>query len=95
MAPTQSVPVESQMITGDDNIVDVQAVIQYVITDLPYFLFNVDDPGEPGRGVAPGEPDGRTLRDVAESALRQVVGSRKIDDVLTTERNRFRQRFCL
>jgi len=86
MAPTQSVPVESQMITGDDNIVDVQAVIQYVITDLPYFLFNVDDPGEPGRGVAPGEPDGRTLRDVAESALRQVVGSRKIDDVLTTEK---------
>ena len=83
---TQVVPVESQMITGDDNIVDVQAVVQYVIIDLPYFLFNVDDPGEPLRGVSPGEPDGRTLRDVTESALRQVVGSRKIDDVLTTEK---------
>ncbi len=82
----QIVPVESQMITGDDNIVDVQAVVQYVIVDLAYFLFNVDDPGEPIRGVLPGEPDGRTLRDVTESALRQVVGSRKIDDVLTTEK---------
>ncbi len=82
----QSVTNESLMITGDVNIVDVQAVIQYKISDLPNFLFNVDDPGDPDRGIPAGRPDGRTLRDIAESAVRQVVGARNIDDVLTTEK---------
>lgn len=82
----QSVTNESLMITGDINIVDVQAVIQYKISDLPNFLFNVDDPGDADRGIPAGRPDGRTLRDIAESALRQVVGARNIDDVLTTEK---------
>ena len=82
----QSVTNESLMITKDVNIVDVQAVIQYKISNLPNFLFNVDDPGDADRGIPAGQPDGRTLRDIAESALRQVVGSRNIDDVLTTEK---------
>lgn len=82
----QSVTNESLMITGDVNIVDVQAVIQYNITDLEKFLTKVDDPGDPDRGILPGSPDGRTLRDIAETALRQVVGARNIDDVLTTEK---------
>ena len=82
----QSVTNESLMITGDVNIVDVQAVIQYKISNLTNFLFNVDDPGDVDRGIPSGQPDGRTLRDIAESALRQVVGSRNIDDVLTTEK---------
>jgi membrane protease subunit HflK len=82
----QSVTNESLMITGDVNIVDVQAVIQYKIADLSDFLFKVDDPGDPDRGIPAGQPDGRTLRDIAESALRQVVGARNIDDVLTTEK---------
>ena len=82
----QSVTNESLMITGDVNIVDVQAVIQYNITDLEKFLIKVDDPGDPDRGIQPGSPDGRTLRDIAETALRQVVGARNIDDVLTTEK---------
>ena len=82
----QSVTNESLMITGDVNIVDVQAVIQYKISDLSDFLFKVDDPGDPDRGIPAGQPDGRTLRDIAESALRQVVGARNIDDVLTTEK---------
>jgi len=82
----QSVTNESLMITGDENIVDVQAVIQYRISDLMSFLFEVDDPGDVDRGIPPGQPDGRTLRDMAETALRQVVGARNIDDVLTTEK---------
>ena len=82
----QSVTNESLMITGDENIVDVQAVVQYRISDLRNFLFEVDDPGDVDRGVAPGNPEGRTLRDMAETALRQVVGARNIDDVLTTEK---------
>jgi membrane protease subunit HflK len=84
----QSMTTESLMITGDVNIVDVQAVIQYKISDLRDFAFEVDDPGDPDRGVSAGRPEGRTLRDIAESALRQVVGSRNIDDVLTTEKER-------
>ena len=82
----QSVTNESLMITKDVNIVDVQAVVQYKISNLTDFLFNVDDPGDVDRGIPAGQPDGRTLRDIAESALRQVVGSRNIDDVLTTEK---------
>ena len=80
----QTVPVESLMITGDENIVDVQMVVQYRINDLPSFLFNVSDPGDADRGIGGNRPEGRTLRDVAETALRQIVGSRNIDDVLTT-----------
>ena len=42
---------------GDENIVDVQAVVQYKISDLPNYLFLVDDPGDIERGVNPGSPD--------------------------------------
>lgn len=86
-----SVPVESQMITGDENIVDVGAVIQYRITDIGNYLFNVDDPGDVDRGISSGRPDGRTLRDVAETALRQIVGSRTIDDALTEGREQIQE----
>ena len=82
----QAVPAESGMITGDENIVEVQAVVQYRVSDPRAYLFNVGDPGEPERQVLPGQPDGKTLRDVIETALRQVVGARNIDDVLTTEK---------
>ena len=77
---------EALMISGDLNIVDVQMVVQYNIKNLSNFLFNVDDPGEDARGVAPGRPDGRTLKDAAEAALRLVVGQRSIDDVLVRNR---------
>ena len=81
--PVQS---ESEMITGDENIVDVQMVVQYRISNLRSFLFEVDDPGDPDRNIPSGSPDGETLRDMAETAVRQVVGARNIDDVLTTEK---------
>lgn len=91
----QSVTSESLMITGDENIVDVQAVVQYRIADLQSFLFEVDDPGDPDRGIPTGRPDGRTLRDIAETALRQAVGSRNIDDVLTTEKEQVQTQVLL
>lgn len=90
-----TVPAESLMITGDTNIVDVGAVVQYRIVDLPRYLYKVNDPGEPERGVARGRPDGRTLRDVTETALRQVIGQRAIDDVLTTEKELVQQETLL
>lgn len=68
------VPVESTMITGDQNLVDVELLVQYDIKDLELFLFRAVDPA------------GATIKDAAETSLRQVVGSRNIDDVLTTEK---------
>ncbi len=75
----KSFPMESLMITGDENIVNILVVIQYRIGDLPDYLFRVWDPE--------GTPDRRTLRDAAETALRGVAGSMKIDDILTTGRS--------
>ena len=66
---------ESLMITGDENIVDAQLQVQYDISDIELFLFRVVDPA------------GVTIKDAAETALRQVVGARGIDDVLTTEKD--------
>ena len=83
------VPVEAQMISGDLNIVDVQMVVQYDIKDLTSFLFRVDDPGENDgaqRNIAPGRPDGRTLKDATEAALRLVVGQRSLSEILAEER---------
>ena len=83
-----SFPDEALMISGDLNIVDVAMVIQYNIKNLNDFLFNVADPGEftANRSIAPGRPDGRTLKDAAEAALRLVIGQRSIDDVLVLRR---------
>ncbi len=68
------VPVESTMITGDQNLVDVQLLVQFNIKDLESFLYRSVDPA------------GITIKDAAETSLRQVVGQREIDDVLTTEK---------
>ena len=81
-----SVPVEALMISGDLNIIDVRMVVQYDIQNLSDFLFRVNDPGEAGRGIPSGQPDGRTLKDAAEAALRLVVGQRGLGDVLADER---------
>ena len=83
------VPIEAQMISGDLNIIDVQMVVQYDIKDLNQFLFRVDDPGEDDgaqRQIGPGRPDGRTLKDATEAALRLVVGQRSIAEVLAEQR---------
>ena len=66
---------ESLMITGDENIVDVQLLVQYNIKRLDLFLFKAVDPA------------GITIKDAAETALREVVGARDIDDVLTVEKD--------
>ena len=85
-AAVTPVPTEALMITGDLNIVDVQMVVQYNIKSLNDFLFRVNDPGEEARAVPEGHPDGRTLKDAAEAALRLVVGQHSIDDVLVARR---------
>ena len=73
-----AVPVESLMVAGDLNIVDVNTVVEYSVKDLDAFVSTVADPE--------GCPDGRTLRDAARAALSQVVGQHAMDDVLTVGR---------
>ncbi|MFB0524981.1 MAG: FtsH protease activity modulator HflK [Phycisphaerae bacterium] len=69
-------PEESLMLTGDEQIIDAQIIVQYKIRDAAKYLFNVR--------YLEG-PQG-TIKDAAEVALRQVVGQRPIDDVLIEEK---------
>jgi len=64
------VPEEALMLTGDENIVSAESIVQYRIKNAADYLFNIIDPE-------------LTVRNAAEAALRQVIGSRKIDDALT------------
>lgn len=64
---------ESLMLTGDLNLGDVEWVVQYRI-DNPYnYLFKVRNADE-------------TLRDISEAAMRQIVGDRTVNEVLTVGR---------
>jgi membrane protease subunit HflK len=70
---------EALMVTGDENIVKLQFIVQYRIkpdtegtTD---FLFNVRDPEQ-------------TVRDAAEAAMREVIGRNTIDNALTEGKDR-------
>lgn len=62
---------EAQMLTGDENIVNLDLVVQYRIKDAAAWEFIVKDPVG-------------TLRDMTEAAIRQVVGDRLIDEATTT-----------
>ena len=64
---------ESLMLTGDLNLADVEWVVQYRISDPYNYLFKVRNPE-------------KTLRDMAEAAMRQVVGNRTVNEVLTIGR---------
>lgn len=74
------VPEESQMLTGDENIVAVQFIVQYQIKDPVEFLFNVS---EPGAGQTLGDQS-TIVKSAAEAAMREVIGYNKIDSALTT-----------
>lgn len=64
---------ESLMLTGDLNVVDVDWIVQYKISDPHAYLFNVRNVEE-------------TIRDVSEAAMRLIVGDRSVDGVITIER---------
>ncbi len=68
---TRKVDQESLMLTADENIVDLSFVVQYKIKDLQHYLFDLAN-------------QTKTVRDAAESAMREVIGRTMIDDVLTT-----------
>lgn len=62
------------MITGDLNTALVPWVVQYRITDPKTYLFSVREPEQ-------------TLRDLSESVMREVIGDRTVDEVLTIGRH--------
>lgn len=64
---------ESLMLSGDLNVANVEWVVQYRIVDAEAFLFRVRNP----QG---------TVRDLSESVMRQTVGNRTVDEVLTVGR---------
>nr|WP_319399199.1 FtsH protease activity modulator HflK [uncultured Carboxylicivirga sp.] len=64
---------ESLMLTGDLNLADVEWVIQYRIDNAYNYLFKVRNPQT-------------TLRDISEAAMRQIVGDRTVNEVLTVGR---------
>src|SRR5579864_8081634 len=74
---SRDVPEESLMLTGDENIVDINFTVFWVIKDAAQFLFNVQNPD--------GQLDG-TIKAVAESAMREVVGKNQIEPILTADR---------
>ncbi|WP_447979197.1 FtsH protease activity modulator HflK [Candidatus Nitrospira bockiana] len=64
-------PKEALMLTGDENIVGVEFIIQYKIKSAKDYLFQVDEIEE-------------TIQKAAEASMREVIGKSKIDEVLTT-----------
>jgi membrane protease subunit HflK len=72
-SPARLVPEESHMLTGDENIVDVQFIVQYKIDDAQAYLFNVAN-------------QEKTVKDAAQAAMREVIGYNKIDAALTDDK---------
>ncbi|MFP4374212.1 MAG: FtsH protease activity modulator HflK [Spirochaetaceae bacterium] len=66
-------PEESIMLSGDLNIVDVEWIIQYRITEPVNWLFNVEN-------------QEKTIRDISQSVINRLVGDRAIVDVIGAER---------
>jgi modulator of FtsH protease HflK len=60
---------ESLMLTDDENIVDLQFAVQYLVKDAQAYLFNVRQPDE-------------TAMQIAETAMREVIGKHRMDAIL-------------
>ena len=64
---------ESHILTGDENIIEVQFTVQFMIEDAPNYLFNIEN-------------QAKTVKDAAEAATREVIGYNKIDAALTDDK---------
>ena len=74
----ETVERESKMITGDMNIVNVDFFVEYKVSDPVKFLFNSKEPE-------------MILRNLVQSQIRNVIGSAKADDVLTSSKAALQQ----
>jgi len=66
----QTVTSDSAMLSGDENIVDVELAVQYRIKDVRSYLFEINDPDV-------------SVQRVAESAIRDIIGQSTLDFVIT------------
>ncbi len=64
---------ESLMLTGDENIADIDFEVQWKIGDVKDYLFNIKNPQ-------------RTIRSATESVMREIIANREIDDVLANKK---------
>jgi len=64
---------ESLMLTDDENIVDLQFAVQYLVKDAKDFIFNVRRPDD-------------SAMQIAETAMREVIGKSKMDGILYENR---------
>ena len=69
----ETLTASSAMLTGDENIVDVEVAVQYRIKDLEAYLFSIADPEV-------------SVQHITESAIRDVIGQSKLDFVITEGR---------
>ena len=67
---------ESLMLTGDENIVDINFAVLWVINDLESYLFKVDQPED-------------LVKSAAESVVREIIGKNELDPIITTGRSQF------
>lgn len=75
----REVPEEALMLTGDENIVDINFVVFWRISDPAKFLFDIRDPAE-------------TVKAASESAIRELVGQTPIQEVTTEGRRQVEER---
>lgn len=69
---------ESLMLTGDENIIDIDFAVFWVIKDAGKYLFNIDRPND-------------TVKAMAESAMREVIGKSQLQSALTGGREPIEQ----
>jgi membrane protease subunit HflK len=74
-AGARQVPAESLMLTGDENIIDINFAVFWRISDAAKYLFNTRDPDA-------------TIKEVSESVMREVIGRTPIEPALTDARAR-------
>ncbi len=74
----RNVDEESLMLTGDENIVDINFVVQWFVSDAAKFVFNIRDAE-------------KNVKDSAESVMREVIGKTNIDFALAEGRDQVRQ----
>ncbi len=75
----RDIPEESLMLTGDQNIADLDFLVQWKVKNSPNFIFNIRDPQ-------------LTVRAVAESAMREVIGQTPLQAALTKQRQQIGQK---
>src|SRR5580658_9629812 len=73
-SPTPGELTESRMLTGDENLVDVYFTVQWQIGDPQKYLFNIREPEE-------------TVKAVAESSMREVIGRTPAVDAIVGDKN--------